>query len=193
MLNFSQYSLIAGLMLVVLAVICYITALMIGRSVRPAPVMANVGARAEGGGGEGCVPTAAGRLRAAPLHGPVWHLLLTPRLGLPYCVPGPSDHLDRPWPFHQPVRVRRGLRLGDDRRLRLLRAPLPRAHHRPAGPADRHRDAAVRPDRRGTRQPAGAGAAEQPAANHPRRGGNRGLRRILGLFRGSRAVPDPAR
>jgi cytochrome c-type biogenesis protein CcsB len=50
MLNLSQYSLIAGLMLVVLAVICYITALMLGRSVRQAPAMANAGVRAEGGG-----------------------------------------------------------------------------------------------------------------------------------------------
>jgi cytochrome c-type biogenesis protein CcsB len=50
MLNLSQYSLIAGLMLVVLAVICYITALMLGRSDLPAPVMSNVGASAEGGG-----------------------------------------------------------------------------------------------------------------------------------------------
>ena len=50
MLNLSQYSLIAGLMLVVLAVVCYISALMLKRSVRPAPVMANVGAGAEGGG-----------------------------------------------------------------------------------------------------------------------------------------------
>ena len=50
MLNLSQYSLIAGLMLVVLAVICYITALMLGQSDLPAPVLSNVGASAEGGG-----------------------------------------------------------------------------------------------------------------------------------------------
>jgi cytochrome c-type biogenesis protein CcsB len=50
MLNLSQYCLIAGLIVVVLAVICYISALMLGRSVRPEPVMANAGASSEGGG-----------------------------------------------------------------------------------------------------------------------------------------------
>jgi len=73
MLNFSQYSLIAGLMLVVLAVICYITALMIGRSVRPAPVMANVGASAEGGGVATAVvpppPVASGQRPSMALYG----------------------------------------------------------------------------------------------------------------------------
>jgi cytochrome c-type biogenesis protein CcsB len=56
MLNLSQYGLIAGLMLVVLAVICYILALTLGRSVRQAPVMAQAGVNAEGGG----VATAVG-------------------------------------------------------------------------------------------------------------------------------------
>ncbi len=73
MLNLSQYSLIAGLMLVVLAVICYITALMIGRSVRPAPVMANVGASAEGGGVATAVvpppPVASGQRPSMALYG----------------------------------------------------------------------------------------------------------------------------
>ena len=50
MLNLSQYSLIAGLMLVVLAVACYILALTLGRSVRQAPIMAHAGVNAEGGG-----------------------------------------------------------------------------------------------------------------------------------------------
>jgi ABC-type transport system involved in cytochrome c biogenesis permease subunit len=50
MLNLSQYSLIAGLLTVVLAVICYILALTLGRSVREAPVMAHAGVNAEGGG-----------------------------------------------------------------------------------------------------------------------------------------------
>ena len=54
MLNLSQYALISGLMLVVLAVICYIAALILGRSVRREPVMAHaVGhavGHAEGGG-----------------------------------------------------------------------------------------------------------------------------------------------
>jgi cytochrome c-type biogenesis protein CcsB len=50
MLNLSQYALIAGLMLVVLAVVCYILALTLGRSVRREPVMANAGAHAQGGG-----------------------------------------------------------------------------------------------------------------------------------------------
>jgi ABC-type transport system involved in cytochrome c biogenesis permease subunit len=43
MLNVSQYSLIAGLMLVVLALVCYTLALMLGRSVRREPVMAHAG------------------------------------------------------------------------------------------------------------------------------------------------------
>ena len=48
MLKFSQYSLIASLMLVVLALICYILALTLKKSVRPAPVMAHAGVGARG-------------------------------------------------------------------------------------------------------------------------------------------------
>ena len=50
MLDLSQYSLIAGLMLVVLALVCYILALTLGRSVRRKPVMAHAGSRAQAGG-----------------------------------------------------------------------------------------------------------------------------------------------
>ena len=50
MLNLSQYALIAGLMMVALAVVCYILALTLGRSVRQAPVMAHAGVNAQGGG-----------------------------------------------------------------------------------------------------------------------------------------------
>jgi len=50
MLKLSQYSLMAGLMLVVLALACYILVLTLGRSAHRAPVMANAGARSGGGG-----------------------------------------------------------------------------------------------------------------------------------------------
>jgi cytochrome c-type biogenesis protein CcsB len=55
MLKFSQYSLIAGLMTVVLALACYIAVLMLGRTVRRAPVRehAGVGAGVGAGGGAG--------------------------------------------------------------------------------------------------------------------------------------------
>ena len=48
MLKLSQYSLMAGLMLVFLALVCYILVLALGRSVRQAqaPVMAYAGGRA---------------------------------------------------------------------------------------------------------------------------------------------------
>jgi ABC-type transport system involved in cytochrome c biogenesis permease subunit len=72
MLNLSQYALIAGLMLVVLAVICYITALMLGRSVRSAPVMAHAGAIAEVGGVATALappPVASGQRRSMAMYG----------------------------------------------------------------------------------------------------------------------------
>ena len=50
MLNLSQYSLIAGLMLVVLAVLCYILALTLGRSVRHSPELAPASVHAGRGG-----------------------------------------------------------------------------------------------------------------------------------------------
>ena len=49
MLKLSQYSLIASLMLVVLALLCYILALTLGRSVRKQPVMAHAGRSSSGG------------------------------------------------------------------------------------------------------------------------------------------------
>src|ERR1035437_2627328 len=73
MLNLSQYALIVGLMLVVLSVICYISALMLGRSVRQAPAMANAGVSAEGGGVATAMapppPVASGQRRSMALYG----------------------------------------------------------------------------------------------------------------------------
>jgi len=51
MLKLSQYSLIASLMLVVLALLCYILALTLGRSVRKQPDMAHAG-RSSGSGAD---------------------------------------------------------------------------------------------------------------------------------------------
>ena len=55
MLNLSQYSLMAGLFMVVVAVTCYILALTMGHSVRraPAPARATVGAGVGASGGAG--------------------------------------------------------------------------------------------------------------------------------------------
>jgi cytochrome c-type biogenesis protein CcsB len=75
MLKLSQYSLMAGLMLVVLALVCYILVLTMGRSVRRAPVMASVGGGAGGGSGEGAddagtaPPLVSGQPRALALYG----------------------------------------------------------------------------------------------------------------------------
>ena len=73
MLSLSQYALIAGLMLVVLAVICYIAALMLGRSVRREPVMAHAVGHAGGGGVATAVvpppPVASGQRRSLALYG----------------------------------------------------------------------------------------------------------------------------
>ena len=73
MLNLSQYALIAGLMLVVLAVICYIAALMLGRSVRREPVMAHAVGHAGGGGVATALvpppPVASGQRRSLALYG----------------------------------------------------------------------------------------------------------------------------
>ena len=79
MLRLSEYSLIASLMLVVLALACYILALALGRSVRRAPVMAHatvgagVGARGRGGveaeAAETAPPASSGRPRNLALYG----------------------------------------------------------------------------------------------------------------------------
>jgi cytochrome c-type biogenesis protein CcsB len=73
MLSLSQYALIAGLMLVVLAVICYIAALTLGRSARREPVMAHAAGHAEGGGVATAVvpppPVASGQRRSMALYG----------------------------------------------------------------------------------------------------------------------------
>ncbi len=50
MLKLSQYSLMAGLIMVGVALVCYVLALTLGRSVRREPVMAHAGGRAEVGG-----------------------------------------------------------------------------------------------------------------------------------------------
>ena len=55
MLKLSQYSLMASLMLVVLALVCYILVLTLKKTVRQAPVMAHVGVGARGGVGDGDV------------------------------------------------------------------------------------------------------------------------------------------
>ena len=49
MLKYSQYSLIAGLMLVVLALACYVLALTLKKSVHQAPALAHAGGGARGG------------------------------------------------------------------------------------------------------------------------------------------------
>ena len=53
MLKFSQYSLIASLMLVVLALVCYILVLTLKRSVRRAPVAAHAGVGSRGSADDG--------------------------------------------------------------------------------------------------------------------------------------------
>ena len=50
MLKLSQYSLMASLMLVVLALVCYILTLVLARPVRQSPVMAHAGGHVGGGG-----------------------------------------------------------------------------------------------------------------------------------------------
>src|SRR5665647_751219 len=140
--------------------------------------------RRDGGPSRHLTATGSGALR---------HQLHPPRLGVPHRLPRLPDHRGRSRAVLQPVRVLRLLRLGHDRRLRLLRAPLPRAHHRPADPSADHRPSALRIVGRGHRQPTGAGTAEQPAADHPRRRGDHRLRRVLGLLRRRLPLPDPAR
>jgi cytochrome c-type biogenesis protein CcsB len=72
MLKLSQYSLIAGLMLIVLALGCYIAVLMLGRSVRRAPVLehAGVGARANAGMGAGASADLGGTTEGVVAAGP---------------------------------------------------------------------------------------------------------------------------
>ncbi len=73
MLKLSQYSLIASLMLVVLALVCYVLVLTLGRSVSKAPVMAHAGGHAAGGGVATEVitapPVATAKPRALALYG----------------------------------------------------------------------------------------------------------------------------
>src|SRR5450759_2215065 len=79
MLKYSQYSLIASLMLVVLALVCYILVLTLKKPVRQAPVMAHAGGGARGGVGDDDVldddargtvaPVVTSRPRALALYG----------------------------------------------------------------------------------------------------------------------------
>ena len=55
MLNLSQYSLMVGLFMVVVALACYILALTMGRSVKQAPVAAHARVGASVGSGSGAV------------------------------------------------------------------------------------------------------------------------------------------
>jgi len=83
MLKYSQYSLIASLMLVVLALVCYVLVLVLKKPVRQAPVMASAGVGSRGssvdddddvdvvnGGDHGTVaPAVTARPRALALYG----------------------------------------------------------------------------------------------------------------------------
>ena len=73
MLSLSQYSLMVGLLMVVLAVVCYVMALTLGRSVRQAPVMAHARVHAEGGSVATDVappsPVASSQPRSMALYG----------------------------------------------------------------------------------------------------------------------------
>jgi len=66
MLKLSQYSLMASLMMVVLALVCYILVLVLGRSVRQAPVVASAGGHAARGGVATDVITAPPAVTAKP-------------------------------------------------------------------------------------------------------------------------------
>ena len=66
MLKLSQYSLMASLMLVVLALVCYILTLVLARSVRQSPAMAHAGGHAGGGGGATDVTTSPPLATAPP-------------------------------------------------------------------------------------------------------------------------------
>src|SRR5450759_6036690 len=71
MLKYSQYSLIASLMLVVLALACYVLALTLKKSVRQAPALVHAGVGARGGVDDGATvaPVATSRPRALALYG----------------------------------------------------------------------------------------------------------------------------
>jgi cytochrome c-type biogenesis protein CcsB len=72
MLKVSEYSLVAGLMLVVLAMVCYVLVLVLGKSVRRASVTANAVRRADGGGTTTAVmepPVVAAKPPALALYG----------------------------------------------------------------------------------------------------------------------------
>ena len=78
MLELSQYSLIAGLMLVVLALACYVLVLTLGRSVRRVPVPAHAAGHAGGRGSATDVmepPAASAKPRALALYGTYFTLL----------------------------------------------------------------------------------------------------------------------
>jgi cytochrome c-type biogenesis protein CcsB len=66
MLKLSQYSLIAALMLVVLALGCYIVTLTLARSVRKTPVLEHAGVGARTGAGSGVAETSEGEATGGP-------------------------------------------------------------------------------------------------------------------------------
>src|SRR5450759_4298014 len=66
MLKYSQYSLIASLMLVVLALACYVLVLTLKKSVRHAPALVHVGVGARGGADVDDVLDADGSTTVAP-------------------------------------------------------------------------------------------------------------------------------
>jgi ABC-type transport system involved in cytochrome c biogenesis permease subunit len=67
-MQLSKYSLIASLMVVVLALACYTVVLVLARSARPAPVMAHAGGHA-GGAAMDEIPPSAGTPHTMALYG----------------------------------------------------------------------------------------------------------------------------
>ena len=67
MLKYSQYSLIASLMLVVLALACYVLALTLKKSVHQAPALAHAGGGARGGADDDDAIDADGNTTVAPV------------------------------------------------------------------------------------------------------------------------------
>ena len=86
-MQLSTYSLMASLMLVVLALACYILALALGRSVRPAPVMAHAGVGARRGRCRTLTDRApAQTLAGCPQAGrAVWRSTAPTSPGSPWC------------------------------------------------------------------------------------------------------------
>lgn len=90
MLKLAEYSLVASVMLVFLALICYILVVVLGRSVKQAPVMAHAGGH--GRGGEAPPEVDSAQPRSLALYGTyfTWLTLafLTASLGFRWIVVG---------------------------------------------------------------------------------------------------------